>query len=405
MPGQKIGQSTPTAVNPKLRATRQRSNIMRPTPPGDRSKGYSCERSAGLGHYSGHVLASGTDCRRITPGWGHAPESTVTNAGMTPRSVRFLNPRQEPDGPDPAWTPARTPRCKSNLLIWSRFADASELTNKWPGTCGARPACCGEMRGTQRCASLGGPPQRSKQSPALPEALHVESRRPDRLTRPSSAKGRAAVHGSTRLDRVPNFLDRGGASFEAFDSTKFQGGEMRIGRKASLVTLLVAGGLVLGSVAAFAQLTPYDPLSLSCVSPSGTNTITLKVEAGASGAPAGFSLQWISADAFEANGGDPFNPNADLKGSDAAWQAAWDSGTPICKMSFSGQPSFNGNVDVTHWELSGGQFVQIQIGDLAFFDETGNVLSGPPAVGFSTNVDPERSEEHTSELQSRFGIS
>ncbi|HEY6193855.1 MAG TPA: hypothetical protein VI504_02345 [Candidatus Eisenbacteria bacterium] len=164
---------------------------------------------------------------------------------------------------------------------------------------------------------------------------------------------------------------------------------MRIGRKASLVTLLVAGGLVLGSVAAFAQLTPYDPLSLSCVSPSGTNTITLKVEAGASGAPAGFSLQWISADAFEANGGDPFNPNADLKGSDAAWQAAWDSGTPICKMSFSGQPSFNGNVDVTHWELSGGQFVQIQIGDLAFFDETGNVLSGPPAVGFSTNVDPE----------------
>src|ERR1051326_2398052 len=103
-------------------------------------------------------------------------------------------------------------------------------------------------------------------APALPEALHVESRRPDRLTRPSSAKGRAAVHGSTRLDRVPNFLDRGGASFEAFDSTKFQGGEMRIGRKASLVTLLVAGGLVLGSVAAFAQLTPYDPLSLEWIS-------------------------------------------------------------------------------------------------------------------------------------------
>src|ERR1044072_5613440 len=79
MPGQKIGQNTPTAVNPKLRATRQRSNTMRPTPPGDRSKGYSCERSAGLGHYSRRVLASGTDCRRITSGWGHAPESTVSN--------------------------------------------------------------------------------------------------------------------------------------------------------------------------------------------------------------------------------------------------------------------------------------------------------------------------------------
>lgn len=97
----------------------------------------------------------------------------------------------------------------------------------------------------------------------------------------------------------------------------------------------------------------YDPLTLSCVS-GGEHFVEVQVKAGASGAPAGFTLQWMTLDAWEANG--------------EQWYSSDDP--RLCKMSFSGQPSFSGAHDQLRWELDPYGETVVRIGDL-LYDETG----------------------------------
>ena len=101
------------------------------------------------------------------------------------------------------------------------------------------------------------------------------------------------------------------------------------------------------SVPAFA-LTPYDAPSLSCVS-STQNEITLRVTAGASGAPAGVTIQWESKELFD--------------------QVGWVDDANLCKLSLSGQPSLQ-HPGASRWELGSGESEEIKIGDINF-DETG----------------------------------
>jgi hypothetical protein len=140
-----------------------------------------------------------------------------------------------------------------------------------------------------------------------------------------------------------------------------------------LVTLLAVGVMTLATASAFAQggsIGNYDPLTLACLGNPGTNFVEIGVKAGPSGAPAGFTLQWMSYEAWVANGG--------------AWYASDDP--RLCKMSFSGQPSFSGNT-TTRWELNAYGEVDLRIGDL-LYDETGvsGALSNNGTGGF-TNPD------------------
>jgi hypothetical protein len=97
-----------------------------------------------------------------------------------------------------------------------------------------------------------------------------------------------------------------------------------------------------------AALTPYDVPMVTCES-STLTSITLRVCGGASGAPAGLTLQWKEAEDFAASG----------------WA---DDGT-LCKMSMSGQPSLQ-HPGKSRWELMPGECETIKIGDVNF-DETG----------------------------------
>jgi len=124
-------------------------------------------------------------------------------------------------------------------------------------------------------------------------------------------------------------------------------------KRFGLVTLLAAGALMLAASAfAAGPVGNYDPLTLTCVS-AGTGFVEIGVKAGGSGAPAGFTLQWMSLSDWEANGG--------------AWFSSDDP--RLCKMSFSGQPSFSGN-STSRWELGANEERIVHIGDL-LYDETG----------------------------------
>jgi hypothetical protein len=83
------------------------------------------------------------------------------------------------------------------------------------------------------------------------------------------------------------------------------------------------------AVPSFAQRTPLDPMTVICLGSTDT-TITVRVCAGSSGAPGGFSLQWIKKSDWEA-GPDGILGTDD----DNSWPLSDDP--RICKASFSGQ--------------------------------------------------------------------
>jgi hypothetical protein len=80
---------------------------------------------------------------------------------------------------------------------------------------------------------------------------------------------------------------------------------------------------------------------------TGTPTqtsVVLTVTAGATGAPAGFSLQWMTAEALAANGG--------------IWYESADSS--LCKASFSG------NANLSRYNLAAGESVSVTVGEFLF---------------------------------------
>jgi hypothetical protein len=120
--------------------------------------------------------------------------------------------------------------------------------------------------------------------------------------------------------------------------------------------LLCLGALAIAGTA-FAQggsQGNYDPLTLTCLANPGQHYVQISIRAGESGAPAGFTLQWMKLSDWEANG--------------EAWYSSDDP--RLCKMSFSGQPSFSGAHAPLRWELGSFGETTIRIGD-QLFDETG----------------------------------
>jgi hypothetical protein len=81
-------------------------------------------------------------------------------------------------------------------------------------------------------------------------------------------------------------------------------------------------------------------------------SITLEVEAGETGAPLGFRVQWIRQSDFDALGGWPADPS---------------SSPLVSRAQFYGTPTWN--VSTGTYRLQGGSLVRVELGDL--FDETG----------------------------------
>lgn len=100
------------------------------------------------------------------------------------------------------------------------------------------------------------------------------------------------------------------------------------------------------SVTSDAKITRADKPILSCGA-STQSSIDLVVTAGATGAPAGFSVQWLSQAALAANGG--------------VWHAS--NNPRLCKAFFSG------NAKDSRYLLKAGQSVTITIGDLLMDNE------------------------------------
>lgn len=115
-----------------------------------------------------------------------------------------------------------------------------------------------------------------------------------------------------------------------------------------LVAMLCLGALVVASAPAFAALEKYDAPSVSCVDATGAS-ITVKICAGASGAPAGVSLHWMKKEDWEVYG--------------------WNNDDLVCELSLSGAPSMQ-HPSSSRWDLPPNGCQTIIIGDLNF-DETG----------------------------------
>lgn len=110
----------------------------------------------------------------------------------------------------------------------------------------------------------------------------------------------------------------------------------------SLICLL--GVALLGLVPAnIAVGQAINPPVISCAG-SLEGSINIQVCAGASGLPAGFSIQWMTCADYIANGN--------------AWYVSDD--LRLCKASFSG------NANGSRYNLSAGQCVTVTIGDILF---------------------------------------
>ncbi len=100
-----------------------------------------------------------------------------------------------------------------------------------------------------------------------------------------------------------------------------------------------------------------DKLTLSCDSSTPTS-ISIKVTAGASGAPAGFSIQWMKLSDFLARGSQwPSDSDCPLD----------SSGNPVCPGSFC-KASLSGVPGCSNYNLGSGQSTVVQIGDNLFDD-------------------------------------
>lgn len=105
--------------------------------------------------------------------------------------------------------------------------------------------------------------------------------------------------------------------------------------------------------------TKIDTPALSCGSATQAS-LNIQVCAGATGLPAGFSLQWLTAEQF-ALGVDGLPGTAD--------DNVWPDSSLICHASFSG------NANLSRYNLAAGQCVTVNVGEF-LFDE-----------GASTNCD------------------
>jgi len=128
--------------------------------------------------------------------------------------------------------------------------------------------------------------------------------------------------------------------------------------------ILAMGGLTALNSPVQAALDPYDPPTVECLG-STLNSLTLKICAGATGSPAGLTLQWKKLSDWEMNG--------------------WSDAGDLCKLSMSGQPSLQ-HPGKSRWELLPGECESIVMGDINF-DETGVSGEGCGLDAFECGTD------------------
>ena len=116
-----------------------------------------------------------------------------------------------------------------------------------------------------------------------------------------------------------------------------------------------SSGLFISVLLALGLAGPAFGVPLDAPSPSlltaDRTSVTLRVQAGPSGAPAGFVVEWLSADRYHALGG---------------WPAG---GAGVQVGDFNGVPTLNVTPETGGYRLGSGETVLIVLGRL--FDETG----------------------------------
>jgi hypothetical protein len=131
---------------------------------------------------------------------------------------------------------------------------------------------------------------------------------------------------------------------------------MRSLRSSLLPLFLVAASLSASTALAQTQL---DAPVVRLVD-SSRASITVEVEAGASGAPIGFRVQWMRQSDFDAFGW-PADPSSPL----------------LSRAQFYGTPTWN--VDTGTYRLNPGETIRCELGDL--FDETGLFANNVAELG------------------------
>ncbi len=116
---------------------------------------------------------------------------------------------------------------------------------------------------------------------------------------------------------------------------------------------LLAAVVCLATAAQAAILLPLDPPDVALVT-SDRTSVTLEVHAGSTGTPAGFVVQWLPLDQYQAFGG-------------------WPDPSYTSDSHFSGIPTLYVTPGTTSFELRGDQSVRVVIGKL--YDETGLVTN------------------------------
>lgn len=137
-------------------------------------------------------------------------------------------------------------------------------------------------------------------------------------------------------------------------------------RPLRLALLACASYLMLAHPASTAPV-ELDPPALSSPDPTASSFVHLDVTAGASGAPNGFTIEWMTQDEYIALGG--------------AWPA--DPTDPRIKSAlFFGFPSLNTVDGTTTFMLGPDAVADIEIGDI--FDETGVSSTNPDELSQGT---------------------
>ena len=121
------------------------------------------------------------------------------------------------------------------------------------------------------------------------------------------------------------------------------------------------GSSALSASSAAAKAAPKTTISTPIITAGGATqtSIEISVCAGASGLPAGFSLQWMTAAALTANGG--------------VWLPSEDPA--LCKASFSG------NANLSRYELAAGECVTVSLGEFLFDNGASTSCSGALTCG------------------------
>jgi hypothetical protein len=132
---------------------------------------------------------------------------------------------------------------------------------------------------------------------------------------------------------------------------------IKIAAASAAAAAAVSSGTALPAFAAPTKKTKMDTPAITCAG-STQVSINIKVCAGATGAPAGFSIQWMTAADYAANGG---------------WRLSDDP--LLCKASFSG------NANLSRYILGANECVTVNLGEFQFDNGASTNCAGALVCG------------------------